>query len=211
MRTSKATVVAAFGIGILTSTGVGAYAATAPAQHGAGSQSQPGAFRAASYINSDGGTNPNVKEDSSCETPDRFDRQRVSTKASGNPGDRNVHNDACFLDSNGAKADGPASFMSKGVGYISACPDPDGMGPKYAVLRDTNDDGRNDLCFQSGYQESAIPETAGDEEFHARLNNTGRNGFQRVIWCSDADADGCADEDVKQRIRIEWTGGRAAS
>ena len=34
------------------------------------------------------------------------------------------------------------------------------------------------------------------------------NGLQRVIWCSDADADGCADEDVKRSIRIEWTGGR---
>ena len=208
MRTSNATAVAALGIGILASTGVGA---AATAQETAASASQPGAFRAASYINSDGGTNPNVEEDSSCETPDRFDRQRVSTKASGNPGDRNVHNDACFLDSEGAKADGPASFKAKGVGYISACPDPDGSGPKYSVLSDTNGDGRDDLCFQSGYQESQIPETAGDDEFHARLNNTGRNGFQRVTWCADADADGCADEDIKQSIRIEWTDGKPSA
>jgi len=115
-----------------------------------------------------------------------------------------VHNDACFLDSNGEKMDGPASFKSIGVGYISACPDPDGSGPKYAVLRDTNGDGRNDLCFQSGYQESTVPGTAGDDEFHARLNNTGRTGTQRVVWCSDADADGCADEDIKRYISIKW-------
>ena len=208
MRTS-ASAVAAFGVGILVSSGVGAFAATSPAQTGGSPAPQPGAFYAASYINSDGGTNPDVDEDSSCETPDRYDQQRVSTKESGNPGDRNVHNDACFLDSSGEKADGPASFMAKGVGYISACPDPDGMGPKYAVLRDTDGDGRNDLCFQSGYQESAIPGTAGDDEFHARMNNRKRNGFQRVVWCSDADADGCADEDVKQSIRIQWTGGRS--
>ncbi len=29
--------------------------------------------------------------------------------------------------------------------------DPDGAGPEYAALSDTNRDGRNDLCFQSSY------------------------------------------------------------
>ncbi len=163
-----------------------------------------GAFRAASYINSDGGANANVDSDSSCFTPDQYDRQRISSKSSGNPGNRNVHNDACFLDMNGNKADGPASFQSFGAGYISACPDPDGIGPKYAVLRDTNGDGRNDLCFQSGYQESAVPGASGNEEFHARVNKNSGEGRQQVVWCSDADADGCSDEDVADSITVSW-------
>ncbi len=108
-----------------------------------------GAFRASSYINPDGGLNGNVDPDSSCFNPDQYDRQRISSKASGNPGNRNVHNDACFLDMNGNKADGPASFQSFGAGYISACPDPDGAGPKYAILRDTNDDGGGQCCPES--------------------------------------------------------------
>ncbi len=105
---------------------------------------------------------------------------------------------------NDNKADGPAFFQSYGTGYISACPDPDGAGEKYAILRDTDDDGRNDLCFQSGYQETGA---AGDEEFHARMNKTKGEGRQRVVWCSDADADGCDDEDVKDRITISWFNG----
>ena len=112
-----------------------------------------------------------------------------------------MHNDACFLDMNNNRADGPASFQSFGVGYISACPDPDGAGPKYATLSDTNGDGRNDLCFQSGYQETGA---AGDEEFHARMNNNSSNGRQDVVWCSDANADGCSDEDVADDITISW-------
>ena len=202
MRGTRGTAVAIFSISMLAVGGGGVALAS-----GSSAAPAPGAFRAASYINGDDGENPNVAEDSSCETPDRRDRQQVSTKASGNPGERNVHNDACFLDKDGNKADGPASFQSSGRGYISACPDPDGDGPKYAVLSDTNGDGRNDLCFQSGYQESQLPMTAGDDEFHARMNNVRRAGTQRVVWCSDADADGCADEDVKRAITIEWTKG----
>ncbi len=158
-------------------------------------------LRARSYINSDMGANRSVDPNSSCRNRDQADRQRLSSRASGDPGDRNVHNDACFLDKNGVKSDGPASFQSFGVGYISACPDPDGAGPKYAVLRDTNRDGRNDLCFQSGYQETGL---SGDMEFHARVNNTTELGDQRVTWCSDADADGCRDEDVKDSISVRW-------
>jgi len=169
--------------------------------------SERGGFRAASYINGDAGANPDVDPRSSCFNPDQFDRQRISTRASGNPGNRNVHNDACFLDKNNEKADGPASFQSFGVGYISACPDPDGAGPKYAVLSDTNRDGRDDLCFQSGYQETAVVGAAGDDEFHARVNKNRGDGFQRVAWCSDADADGCVDEVVKKSIRIRWVNG----
>jgi len=199
MRTPRSAVIAAVSIGALAAGG----ATSAVASNDTGEEGN-GAFRAASYINSDGGENENVDEGSSCDTPDQYDRQEVSTRESGKPGDNNVHNDACFLDQNGDMADGPASFQSFGVGYISACPDPDGDGPKYAVLRDSDADGRKDLCFQSGYQESTLPMTAGDDQFHTRLNARNNTGRQRVVWCSDANANGCADEEVKDRIVIRW-------
>jgi len=158
--------------------------------------------QASSYINPDTGmatANPDVDPNSSCFRPDQYDMQRFSDPGTAN---RNVHNDACFLD-NGVKVDGPASFQSSGVGFISACPDPDGAGPKVAVLSDRNGDGRNDLCFQSGYQMKGV---AGDLEFHARMNNnTGMAGTQTVTWCSDADRDGCSDERNKSTIRIDWS------
>ncbi len=47
------------------------------------------------------------------------------------------------------------------------------------MLSDANGDGRNDLCFQSGYQEK---NAAGDLEFHARVNNQGIAGTQYVTW-----------------------------
>ncbi len=167
-----------------------------------------GGGRAASYINPDTGAataNPDVDPNSSCFRPDQYDMQRFSDPGTAN---RNVHNDACFLN-DGVKVDGPASFESKGVGFISACPDPDGAGPKVAMLSDRNADGRNDLCFQSGYQ---MKGTAGDLEFHARMNNnTGMAGTQYVTWCSDSDRDGCSDEWNKSSIRIDWSADGTAS
>lgn len=160
--------------------------------------------RAASYINPDTGAateNPDVDRWSSCTSPDQRDRQRLSDPGTAN---RNVHNDACFLDRRGQKVNGPASFQSSGVGMISACPDPDGAGPEYSRLSDTNGDGRNDLCFQSSYQMTGA---AGDREFHARFDNTSMPGTQHVVWCADADANGCRDERVKDRIRIAWDNG----
>src|SRR4028119_1150088 len=141
---------------------------------------------------------PGVAPASSCANPDPRDRQRLSDPGTAN---RNVHNDACFLDRNGKKVNGPASFQSSGVGVISACPDPDGTGPEYSRLSDTNGDGRNDLCFQSSYQMTGA---AGDLEFHARFNNTSMPGSQSVVWCADADANGCRDEWEKDAIRINW-------
>ena len=158
--------------------------------------------RAASYINPDNGMpteNPDVEDDSSCARPDQEDRQQLSDPGKTN---RNVHNDACFLDRKGQKKNGPASFQSSGVGYISACPDPDAGGREYSKLSDTDGDGRMDLCFQSSYQQTG---KAGDLEFHARLNNDSKPGTQYVVWCADADRDGCRDERVKDDIRIEWT------
>jgi hypothetical protein len=176
--------------------------------------------RAVSYINPDTGAateNADVDPRSSCFSPDRYDTQRLSDPGTAN---RNVHNDACFFgdddrdrygdddrdrygddDRDARKIDAPATYVSSGVGVISACPDPDGAGPKFAILRDRNGDGRNDFCFQSGYQEKGI---AGDEEFHARLNNTTTAGSQYVTWCYDSDRNGCSDENVKDRIQINW-------
>lgn len=122
--------------------------------------------------------------------------RRFSDPGTG-AGNRNVHNDACFLDDRGNKVDGPASFEVEGVGSISACPDPDGAGPKVAILS-----ADKKLCFRSGYQQKGI---AGDLEFHARLNNEGQAGTQYVTWCSDSDRDGCDDERNKDSIRIDWT------
>ena len=171
-----------------------------------GDTSGPG--KAVSYINPDTGAataNPNVDSDSSCSRPDQHDTQRLSDPNTTN---RNVHNDACFFgdgwrDSGaaGTKLDAPATFESRGVGVISACPDPDGAGPKVAVLSDTNGDGRMDRCLQSGYQEKGI---AGDQEFPARLNTTTTPGDQYVTWCYDPDRNGCSDESVKDRSVIKW-------
>lgn len=156
---------------------------------------------AVSYINPDIGAataNPDVNANSSCFNPDQDDDQQLSDSGTAN---RNVHNDACFLDDRGNKVDGPASFQSFGVGFISACPDPDGAGPEFSRLTDTNGDGRADLCFQSAYQERGV---AGDFEFHARLNNTDSPGTQTVVWCADADMNGCNDERNTSEITIEW-------
>lgn len=169
--------------------------------------------RAVSYINPDLGMpafNPDVDPNSSCFRPDQSDSQRLSDPGTTN---RNVHNDACFFGRDGGgywgsrssneKVDGPASFDSQGVGFISACPDPDNAGPKFARTIDRNSDGLADVCFQSGYQEKGM---AGDKEFHARLNNTSTPGRQSVTWCYDRDQNGCRDEyRLKASIVIDWT------
>ena len=109
----------------------------------------------------------------------------------------NVHTDACFFDSGRSqKLDEPASFASRGVGVISACPDPDGTGPKVSIL--SVDKKR---CFQSGYQDNGL---TGNDEFHARMNNDGTPGMQRVVWCYDPENNGCADSRVKRDTRINW-------
>jgi hypothetical protein len=69
----------------------------------------------------------------------------------------------------GTKANDPALFQASGVGFGSACPDPDGAGSKVAVLSKTNSNDRADLCFQGGFQEG---NSADDNKFYARMNNT---------------------------------------
>ena len=181
---------------------VGPVSAASAYDGGGGGSDGSSDGKASSYINPDTGAataNNDVDPNSSCFRADQYDMQMFSPAGTAT---KNVHNDACFLDRNGKKLDGPASFESRGVGVISACPDPDNAGPKTASLRDKNRDGRADLCFQSGYQTKG---TAGDFEFHARLNNTGMVGTQYVTWCSDKDADGCSDEWNKSSIRIDWS------
>ena len=188
-----------------------AMVAGASASHGdsySGSSSDD--LRAASYINGDAGKNADVDPNSSCFRPDQYDMQKFSTAASGNPGDNNVHNDACFLDRDGNKRGKNigATFRSSGTGYISACPDPDGAGPATSKLRDLNGDGRNDSCFQSSYQEKGI---AGDFEYHARVNNTGMTGSQSVKWGMDLDADGRIDGRDDDDIKVDWSATGTAS
>lgn len=164
---------------------------------------------ASSYINPDTGApteNPNVDPFSECETPDVYDVQPLSTKSK----DRNVHNDACLF-KRGERFDTRAAFQSTGRGFISACPDPDDRtafggnnGPKTARLKDTNGDGRDDLCILGGYQTTGQP---GDTEYHARMNNTTRAGRQHVTFCYDPDRNGCRDENVQDEIEIRWVRG----
>jgi hypothetical protein len=163
-----------------------------------------GDLKPASYINGDAGKNADVDPGSSCFRPDQHDMQKFSSVASGNPGDNNVHNDACFLDDRDAKVGKNigATFQSRGTGYISACPDPDGAGPAFSRLRDLDGDGRSDSCFQSSYQERGI---AGDFEYHARVNNTGMAGAQDVKWGRDSDADGRIDSRDDDRITVDWS------
>ncbi|TAL14529.1 MAG: hypothetical protein EPN99_14195 [Frankiales bacterium] len=191
-------------VGALGALALGTVATGANAGHSYDSYDRGDDLRAVSYINGDGGKNADVDPNSSCYNPDQYDMQAFSSAASGNPGDNNVHNDACFLDDDGNKVgDGiGASFVSSGTGYISACPDPDGAGPQFARLRDLNGDGRNDSCFQSSYQKK---NAAGDFEYHVRVNNTGNKGEQQVTWGRDDDRDGRIDNRDDDDIKIDWS------
>lgn len=189
---------------LVAAVGAAALAGSASAALAHGDDSYSGGLKAVSYINGDAGKNADVDPNSSCFRPDQYDMQKFSTAASGNPGDNNVHNDACFLDDRGNKVGKNigATFQSRGTGYISACPDPDGTGPATSKLRDLNGDGRNDSCFQSSYQEKG---SAGDFEYHSRLNNTGMAGSQDVKWGMDRDADGRIDARDDDSIKVDWS------
>lgn len=148
---------------------------------------------ASSYINPDTGAateNSNVAADSSCESPDQDDTQAVSPAGETTS---NVHNDACLFDDLGLDVDAQVSFDSSGVGVVSACPDPDGAGPKTA----TND---GTTCTLSGYQETGM---AGDFEYHARLNSEVA-GTQTVVFCADPEGNGCDDATISDTITIDW-------
>lgn len=190
-------------VGALGALVLGAVATGANAGYSYG-YDRGGDLRAASYINGDGGKNADVDPNSSCYRPDQYDMQAFSSAASGNPGNNNVHNDACFLDSNGNKVGKSigASFVASGTGYISACPDPDGAGPEFARLRDLDGDGLGDSCFQSSYQQKGL---AGDFEYHVRVNNTGTAGTQKVNWGRDIDGDGRIDSRNDDSVTVDWS------
>lgn len=178
---------------------------------------------ASAYVNPDTGAateNADVKEGSSCTSPDRRDRQQVSDAGGSN---RNVHVDACLTHQDGSAFDGMATFASRGAGSISVCPDPDQVvaqapqvmnGPRVAFVHDHDGNGSIDHCHQTGYQ---VKDAAGDEEYHVRLNNDARPGKQKVAFCydpqQDAQADaggqpeghGCADSTAKSKIVVIWT------
>ncbi len=178
--------------------------------------------RAVAYINPDTGAateNPDVDPDSSCESPDRRDKQQLSASAGT---ENNIHVDACLFDEQSDAFDGTVTFEGRGVGAISACPDPDQMvgqvpqvmnGDKRAYVHDHDGDGRIDHCHQTGYQSK---DAAGDLEYHVRLNNDTKKGKQKVVFCfdpeQDAEADaagqpaghGCKDSAYTSTIKIRW-------
>lgn len=183
-------------------------AAPAVMAWGGGDYDQDRPDRAVSYINPDTGgatANPDVNANSNCSSPDQIDVQSLSSAGTAT---NNVHNDACFFGAgsggygyrgygSSVQVDGPATFESRGVGIISACPDPENAGPKVAILS-----ADKKSCFQSGYQEKG---TAGDKEFHARLNDTSTAGTQTVVWCYDPNRNGCSDESaLRSTIRVNW-------
>lgn len=168
-------------------------------------------FRAVSYINPDIGAataNPDVNQNSSCYNPDRSDDQQFSNPGATN---KNVHNDACFLDDRGNKVGNGigATFETRGVGYISACPDPDGAGPQFARTADTNGDGRIDRCTQSSYQDLGtvgVADRPGDFEYHVRVNNnTASAGQQDVRWGLDRELDGLGYRGTSDSITVNWS------
>jgi len=162
--------------------------------------------RATAYIRADAGLptfNPDVDPTSNCATPDYDDIQALSAPTTvGN----NVHIDACIFGSGAAPGatvsdvDVPATFELLGVGTFSACPDPDGAGPKTALREDHDGDGNFEHCHLSGYQSTGT----GALEYHARVNNTTQPGQSRVLLCYDPNRDGCFDEDVLSQVAIGW-------
>jgi len=145
-----------------------------------------------------------VNSNSNCATPDQSDIQPLSTAGTTN---RNVHVDACLFSSAAAPGatqsdvDVPATFELFGAGTISACPDPDGAGPKTALREDHDGDGNFEHCHVSGYQSTGT----GALEYHTRINNTTQPGQSRVLFCYDPNQNGCLDESVLSQVAIGWT------
>jgi hypothetical protein len=163
--------------------------------------------RATAYVRGDAGLptfNPDVNPNSNCATPDYADIQTLSgAGATAN----NVHIDACVFGPDAGRSatqsdvDVPTTFELSGVGTFSACPDPDGAGPKTAVRHDHDGDGNFEHCHLSGYQSTGT----GALEYHARVNNSTQAGQSRVLFCYDPDQDGCLDEAFRNQVAIGWT------
>ena len=185
---------------------------TAQASGGSYDDNRGDRFRAVSYINPDTGAataNPDVNADSDCFSPDRYDNQQFSPAGTAT---KNVHNDACFLDKRGNKVGQGigATFELRGVGFINACPDPDGAGPETAKLTDSNGDGKMDRCTQSSYQDKGVvgmDDVDGDFEYHARINNnTAMAGESKVRWGLDRDLNGLdGRHGTTDKIKVSWS------
>jgi hypothetical protein len=180
---------------------VAGFLATSGPAVGAGS-----AVRATAYVRADAGLatfNPDVNPSSSCATPDYDD---IQTNSAPGTVANNVHVDACLFSSAApitamvSDVDTAVTYEIFGAGTISACPDPDGAGPKTSVRHDHNGDGTFEHCHQSGYQSAGT----GALEYHARINNTTGGGQTRVLFCADPDQDGCGDESVRNQVAIGW-------
>lgn len=156
---------------------------------GAGAAGAQTATRATSYINPDTGkptANPDVDSGSGCAAPDRDDTQPVGNVASGL---NNVHNDACLFDAGGQRIDVQAAFEVTGPAEISACPDPDGAGPKTATKTANR-------CVLSGYEDA-------NQEYHVRVVGTSA-GSATITFCPDPNGNGCADSTVTDKVTVSF-------
>ncbi len=165
---------------------------------GAGPAAAQVAPTPASYINPDTGApteNVDVDPASECETPDQADTRILGDEATGAG---NVHNDACLFDAEGMDVDAQVAFEATGVGVISACPDPDGAGPKTATLS-----ADRQRCVQSGFETGGTNGAAGDGEYHIRFVSA-TAGTQTVDFCADPEGNGCADAAATDTIVVTW-------
>ncbi len=171
---------------------VAVLATAATAVFATASSAQTSPTRAATYINPDTGAateNPEVEPGSSCHTPDQNDTQPLGDALTGA---NNVHVDACLFDDAGTRLDTQAAFEVIGPVEISACPDPDGDGPKTATQSGST-------CVLSGFE-------ADNEEYHVRVVGTGE-GVAQVDLCADPEGNGCADATVADRVVITFRAG----
>lgn len=140
--------------------------------------------------------NSDVNSDSSCDTPDQVDVQATGD-FDGNA--NNVHVDGCIYDADGGFLDTTVSFQTDGVGGIAACPDADGDGPKTATVSDPDNDGINEICTHTGYEDA-------NQQYHVRvLSET--VGAQTVTMCTDPETNGCDDADPAgvSAVEISYT------
>lgn len=128
---------------------------------------------------------------SDCNGTGGNDGQTVSV-SSGDPGTVHIGIDACLYDPRGNDLDAPISWDSSGSGFILQCTDPDGAGPKTAVVT-------GNRCYQSGSQATG---QAGDGGYHLDLENASHPGRQDVTFCYDPENNGCQDARVSGSIRI---------
>ncbi len=155
------------------------------------------------YVNPDFGKpteNADVDQSSKCATPDATDKQDVGSATDGT---NNVHIDGCIYGDDGGPLDTTVTWEVNGVGGVFACPDPDADGPKTATVSDTNGDGRNDRCTQTGFERDNF-------EYHLRIVSE-TAGLTTVRFCTDPEGVGCADAGQVSTVLVQWEGESASS